>query len=487
MMNVAERIQSICPVCFQKGKIRKIDAEIVEEDGQVWMQKVCPTHGSFKNAYFGDVESYKKWMSYKVSGEPVPEVKTALFHDPPLYKEHCSQPMLTNLVVTNRGDPGDPYCYLDAKTAGYVYEPSLDQLRELMEQTRTEKPVGSDSLQILGGEPTLRDDLFDIIRCARDIGFRHIQIQTNGVCLAENIEYCRRLKSENVSSIYLNFSGITPETNPLLESNIKAIENLGKVNIDVVLTPVLIGGFNNHEVGKIIRFAFDHIDCIRGVHFQPVLSCGSAASLSEDERKKKQVTYSQIMDCIEQEFNGTVSKKDFYPISFVYPIYKFIEVVTREPQIKFTAHPGCGGSTILFMDKGTIIPLTRFVDAEADMKFLTKQAQKKGPLRKLRIATAFIQNINTFVNYDKAPEGFNSKQVLKDAAILGSQYATRCFRQKTLFVGFMGYQDPWDFSVDRLQQCVIHCPTFEGIIPWCSYVGLGYGEKIHKKYAAPKH
>ena len=54
---------------------------------------------------------------------------------------------------------------------------------------------------------------------------------------------------------------------------------------------------------------------------------------------------------------------------------------------------------------------------------------------------------------------------------------------KTLVIGSMWYQDVWNLNIDRLQRCVIHCPTFEGIVPFCSYAGLGYGEKIQKKYS----
>ena len=63
-----------------------------------------------------------------------------------------------------------------------------------MHQTRDEKPIGSKSLQITGGEPTLRGDFFDIIRMAKEIGFSHIQVHTNGLKLAESIDYCQTSK-----------------------------------------------------------------------------------------------------------------------------------------------------------------------------------------------------------------------------------------------------------------------------------------------------
>jgi len=484
-MKVLEKTESVCPTCFQEGKINKIDASIIEDDNKIWILKTCQKHGSFKDIYFSDVKLYERWMKYKMTGNPVSDIKTSLFDDPALYAVHTSQTVLTNLVVTNRCNMRCTYCYMNAGAAGYVYEPSLDQLRDLMQQTRSEKPIGSKAIQITGGEPTLRDDLFNIIRVAKEVGFSHIQVHTNGLKLTESVEYCQRLKNEKVDTVYLSFDGVTETTNPLIEYNKKALENLRKVNLNAVLVPVLVGGKNAQESGKIVRFALDNVDIVRGVHFQPISFCGRATNVKNDERESQRVDYLRIFDAIEKEFPGMISRDDFYPVPFIFPISRFIETFTREHQVEFSAHPGCGGSTFIFMDEGRLIPITRFFDAEALMKFVNEQSKKKGPLRKLRIASAFIINIDHFVDVKKAPLGFNIKQILKEAAIVGSQYALRKFHNKSIFVGSMWYQDPWNMNIDRLQRCVVHTPTFEGIVPFCSYIGLGYGEKIQEKYSIP--
>jgi uncharacterized radical SAM superfamily Fe-S cluster-containing enzyme len=484
-MKILEKTESICPTCFHEGKLRKIDADIIEDNEKVWITKVCQKHGSFKEIFFGDVILYKRWMKFKVTGKPVSYVKTSLFNDPKLYAEHTSQTVLTNLVVTNRCNLRNNQNYSNANTTGYVYEPSLDQLRDLMQQTRVEKPLGSKAIQITGGEPTLRDDLTEIIRTAKEVGFSHVQIHTNGLKLAGSIEYCQSLKNEKVDTIYLNFDGVTKTTNPLMESNIKVIENCKKVNLNIVLVPILIGGKNHHEAGKIIRFAIDNREIIRGVHFQPIFYCDRTIKINNIEQENQRVDYVQILQFIEQEYPGLISRDDFYPISVVFPISKFVEIITREPQTELTAHPGCGGSTFVFIVDGKPLPITRFIDVEAYIKFLTAQTKKKGPLRKLRIASTFMKYIETFVDFKKAPYGFNPKQILKDATVLGSEYALREFRNKTLFVGFMGFQDVWNLDIDRLKRCIIHHSTFEGIVPFCSYHALEYGDKILEKHAIP--
>lgn len=482
-MEELEKIKSICPACYRDGKIQKIDAKITEEDGKVWIYKTCEKHGSFKDIYFSDVDIYKKWIKYKVTGEPAPDVKTQLFDYPALYPEHKSQSVLTNLLITNRCNLRCSYCFMNAGATGVVYEPTLDQIKELMMQARNERPVGSKAIQITGGEPTVRDDLFNIVRMAKDLGFTHVQVNTNGIKLAESVEYCQRLKDEKVNTVYMSFDGVTKKTNPWVEQGKKAIENLRKVNLKIVLVPVLIGGKNLHETGKIVRFALDNMDIVRGVNFQPISFCGRVTKIKDEKRDLQRVDYVQMMAEIENEFDGQISRDDFYPVPFVFPVSKLIEGLKGESQVEFTAHPGCGGATYIFYEDEKPLPITRFIDVEGLLEFINKQSETKGPLKKVRVAASFLKHINDFVDSEKAPHDFDLKKLLKEAALGGNYDSLRGFHYKSLFVGSMWFQDSFNLNIDRLERCVIHYTTLEGIVPFCAYNGLGIGDKIREKHS----
>ncbi len=482
-MKELEKIKSICPACYQQGTIKKIDAKVVEDKGKVWIIKNCKKHGSFKEIYFGDSRIYKKWMNYKIDGKNSPDIKTKILDFPSLYDIHKSQTVLTNLLVTNRCDLRCNYCFMNAGASGVVYEPSLKQIRKLLIQARNEKPMGSKAIQITGGEPTIREDLFDIIRMAKELGFSHLQVNTNGLKLADSIDYCQRLKDEKVNTIYMSFDGVTKKTNPWIEKNKKAIDNLRKINLKLVLVPVLIGDKNIHETGKIVKFALENIDIVRGVNFQPISFCGKVTKIKDEKREIQRVDYIKMMEELEKEFNGKISRDDFYPVPFVFPISRLIELLKGETQVEFTAHPGCGGATYLFIDNGNPLPITRFIDVERLLGFINKQSEIKGPFKKFRIATNFLRNIDKFVDQEKAPKDFNLKKILKDAAIGGSYDSLRGFHYKSLFVGSMWFQDAFNLNIDRLQRCVIHYTTLEGIVPFCSYNGLGMGDKIREKHS----
>ncbi len=485
-MEKLEDTYSICPACNKEGKIVKIPAEIIEENGKVYITKKCKEHGSFKEIYFSDADVYKKWMKYKVTGTDSPDVKTSVFDYPALYDIHKSQSVLTNLLVTNRCNLRCSYCFMNAGASGKVYEPSLSEIRELLVQARNEQPIGSKALQITGGEPTMRKDLFDIIDMGKELGFSHMQLNTNALKLADSAEYCRKIKEHGVNTIYMSFDGVTKKTNPWIDMNKKAIENMRKVNLKGVLVPVLINGKNLHETGKIVKFALDNMDIIRGVNFQPISFCGRVTKVKDDRRDKQRVDYVKMIEAMEKEFDGKISRDDFYPVPFVFPISKLIEMLKGSSQVEFTAHPGCGGATYIFVDdNGKPIPVTRFIDVEGLFNFIDKESQIKGPLKKIRVASAFLKHIDDFVDYNEAPEGFDLKKLLKDAAIGGSYDSLRGFHYKSLFIGSMWFQDAFNLNIDRLKRCVIHYTTFEGIIPFCAYNGLGYGDRIRDKHSVP--
>mgnify|MGYP006279074119 CR=1 FL=1 len=485
-MPILEKTESICPGCYQEGTINKIDAEIIEENGKVWIQKTCDKHGTFKDIYFNDAALYKKWIKYKVDGVKSPDVKTQVLDFPALYDIHKSQSVLTNLLVTNRCDLRCSYCFMNAGASGSVYEPTLDQLKQLMIQARNERPMGSKAIQITGGEPTIREDLLDIVHLAKEVGFSHVQVNTNGLKLADSVEYCKQLKAAKVNTVYMSFDGVTKKTNPWIEKNKQAIENLRKANLKVVLVPVLIGEQNISETGKIVRFALDHMDIVRGVNFQPISFCGRIKKLKDEKRERQRVDYVNMMEALEKEFDGKISRDDFYPVPFVFPVSKLIEMLKGETQVEFTAHPGCGGATYLFVDEDkTPLPITRFIDVEGLLSFIEKESEISGPFKKARVAAAFLRKIDDFVDEEKAPHGFDLKQLLKDAAIGGSYDSLRGFHYKSLFLGAMWFQDPFNLNIDRLQNCVIHYTTLEGIVPFCAYNGLGVGDAIRDKHSIP--
>ncbi len=58
---------------------------------------------------------------------------------------------------------------------------------------RDEKPVLCPAIQFAGGEPTMREDIARIIRIANEFVFTQVQMATNGIKLANSLEFCKEL------------------------------------------------------------------------------------------------------------------------------------------------------------------------------------------------------------------------------------------------------------------------------------------------------
>ncbi len=485
MTKILEKTESICPECFKEGKINKIPAELIEEDGKVFITKTCKKHGSFKDIVFSDVKLYYKWMKYKVDGEGVENIEIKSWESPleKLYSKHLSQSVLTNIMLTNRCNLRCSYCFMNAGAAGYIYEPSLEQLRKLMEQVRNERPVPSKAIQLTGGEPTIRDDLIEIIKMAKEVGFTHIQLNTNGIKLSEDIELCRRIKETGVNTVYMSFDGISKEINPWIEQNKKAIENLRNVGMkSIVLVPVVMKK-NLHELSDIIKYALENNDVVRGVNFQPISFAGRLEKVNQEFVRKNRVDYAEMIKVLEKGLDGQINMDDFYPVPFVYPISKLIENLKGEKQVEFTANPMCGGATYIFVENGKIIPITRFIDVEGFMKFIDDLSKVSGKFKKAKMIASLIKNIGKYIDKEKAPKSFDIKKLLLNALTKGDYGSLGALHHKSLYIGSMWFQDPWDMNISRLKRCVIHYSTLDGVIPFCAYNGLGLGEKIRKKYS----
>ncbi len=245
--------QSICPECN-----RILPAIIFEREEKVFMTKTCPVHGETEELYFGSAQMFAKFSRYWKDGKGThaPNIPVDVCSCPAncgLCSNHLSHTGLSNIIITNRCDLTCWYCFFYVKKGlegAYVYEPTLDQIREMARTLKAERPVPGNSVQITGGEPTIREDLPEIIRIMKEEGVDHIQLNTNGINLALNPSLAKRLKEAGVSNLYLSFDGVSPKTNPKNHWETPyALDACRKAHIGVVLVPTTIKGLNDHELG----------------------------------------------------------------------------------------------------------------------------------------------------------------------------------------------------------------------------------------------
>ncbi len=478
--------KSVCPQC------RKIiPAEIFERDGKVWISKKCEKHGKVEDVYWADYEMYKRAETYAWDGRGVenPQIKKnkpVCPYDCGLCKIHKSHTALANIVVTNRCDSYCWYCFYFAERAGYVYEPSLGQIREMLHTLRSERPVPCNAVQLTGGNPELRDDLFEIIRLAKEEGFDHVQLNTQGTAhLAHEPDYAVKLREAGVNTIYLSFDGVTPKTNPKNHWEIPCIlENCRKAGIGIVLVPTLIKGINDHEIGDILRFGFRHNDVVRAVNYQPVSLVGR---MPQKEREKYRITIPDVIKAIEEQTNGQVTKDDFYPVPAAMAITNFVEALTGKPEYALSTHFACGMGTYIFNVDGKMVPLSKFVDVDGLLEYLKEQAEEiRSGKNKYIVALKMLFKLKSFVDKEKQPKGFSVAKIIYKALIKHDYKALGAFHHKSLFVGMMHFMDLYNYDIERVKRCCIHyAMPGSKIIPFCTFNVMPemYRDKDQKKYS----
>ncbi|MEM1685943.1 MAG: radical SAM protein [Acidilobaceae archaeon] len=495
---------SLCPDC-----LRLLPAIIVERDNKLYIRKICPDHGLIEELYFSDYSMYSRLMKWEETGKGLGGAGAYTSIGAPcpyscgLCTMHENHTALANLVVTNRCDLSCFYCFFYAERAGYVYEPSIEEIRFMARQLKRQSNGLNihTCVQVTGGEPTVREDLIDVIKALVEEGVDYIQLNTNGITIArkfvdnpnDGVSYVRALRKAGVSVVYMSFDGVTPKVNwknhyeaPFA---IEAFRRGGLPN--VVLVPTVLRTINDHQLGDIIRFAGKHIDTVRGVNFQPVSLTGR---VSKADRERYRITIADVAARVEEQTNGEIPKDAWYPVPVVAKFVKFIDAITGKYYDTLSNHPMCGAATYVFIDNidtygvpRRFIPITEFFDVEGFIEYLdearigieSKRLGKRIALVKL------LLNLRKYLDTAKMPKNINMYKIIFNVFIRGNYDAIKEFHYKSLFLGSMHFMDRYNYDVTRVRRCNIHYLMPDGrIIPFCVFNVLEnlYRDYVQKKY-----
>ncbi|MEM4703890.1 MAG: radical SAM protein [Candidatus Bathyarchaeia archaeon] len=478
---------SICPECM-----RRIPMRIYEENGTIFLEKTCPEHGKFDDVYWGDAELFKwfydKWYNARYTGggleNPHTRAEKGCPFDCGICPQHKTPTILGIIDITNRCNMACPVCFAYAGAANYVYEPSYEQIVEMMNVLRNNSPWACNALQFSGGEPTIRNDLPDLIREAQKLGISHVEVNTNGLRIAEDIEYFKKLLDAGLSTLYLQFDGLSDEIyaktrarKELVAVKQKVIENARKLGLDsVVLVVTLARGVNDKELGKIIDYAVKNHDVVRCVNIQPISMAGKAR---KEEMRKMRITIPDAIKDIEEQTNGVVGRYDWRPVNWPVPMTKGMSIIKNKVYPDFTMHPHCGAATFLVIDKdGSYKPIMQYLDvdkfAEVFWDVYYSGVKGKKTTAKMKLLKLLPMAKNEVV-----------RGLIKDVVTKGSYKALGDFMRRIVMIGIMHFQDVWNFDLDRVQKCAIHYATPDGKVrSFCTYNSI-HRQNVEKQFAVP--
>jgi len=441
--------RSLCPVC-----LRKIGARKVAVNGNVYLDKSCPEHGSYRALIWRGADSYLDWgrRAEELGRPAVPLAKENLGcpYDCGLCPNHKAETCVSVMEVTHRCNLACPVCFASSDKAR-AYHPDLDVIAQMYRTVRD--AAGRDTpVQLSGGEPTVRDDLAGIVVMGKAMGFQHVQVNTNGLRIAEDKAYLSDLADSGISAVYLQFDGTTDAVyrhtrgRELLQTKIRAIENCADARVGVVLVPTLVPGVNMQQVGEIVRFAKSWIPCVKGIHFQPISYFGRYPHAPADADR---ATIPDVIHALEDQTAGELKADNFTPRR------------RREAYCAF-------GSLFVLDENGGLLSLGQTPPSPPPAG---RPARREKPLP--------YQQARKFVTqrWRWAEEDAGSQEAKPGS--WESLFARA--RTHSFFISCMPFQDVWTVDLDRVERCCTHVVAPGGrLVPLCAFYLTGAdGRRLH--------
>ena len=447
---------SLCPEC-----LCRVPARRVIRGSRVYLEKHCPRHGAFSARIWDGEPDFSSWQRPKIPTRP-PHCRQPVDRGCPfdcgLCPDHRQRSCTIILEITQHCNLACPVCYADSGNPPNA-DPSLATIAGWYAAARKAGP-GS-NIQLSGGEPTLRDDLPRIVAMGREAGFEFIQVNTNGLRLAQAPVFVRELKAAGLTSVFLQFDGTDDAIyrklrgRDLLAAKQAAIANCGENGIGVVLVPTVVPGVNDHELGRILNLAVDHSPVVRSVHFQPVSYFGRFPHPPND---KDRITLPQLMRSIEAQSDGVFQAGQFSPPGCENALCSF--------SANFMVMPGRSVRPVSRAWSGRCCPQP--VDAD------------------LGAATAIACVARQWAAPPAGTSDADAGGPEKNASETGGPLSLDAFldRAKThmLAVSAMAFQDVWNLDLERARDCCIHVMAPDRrLVPFCLYnLTSSTGERLYR-------
>ncbi len=425
-------VQSVCPVC-----LGRIDAVYEESAGGVDLVKSCPAHGTFRAAVWRGEPAWASWRRPKTPSfprHPLTEARRGCPYDCGLCPEHGQHTCTGQIEVTSRCDLRCPVCYASAGVESA--DPAQEEIARLLDTLR--RVSGPCNVQFSGGEPTLRDDLPDIIRLARQRGFPFIQVNSNGLRLAREPAFAKALAEAGLDSVYLQCDGAddavfrTLRGRPLLAEKLAAIRHCADAGLGVVLVATVAGDVNLAGLGDLLRLALslNERSCLRGLHVQPMAFFGRYPQALADAPR---VTLPDVMAALDGVCGVQIT--DFHPPG--------------------CEHALCSFSAVYRRDGAGLAPLDGvFACCDGERPDVPSAAEGA------RASKAFT------ARHWSAPAATAPNALGDDF----DRFLARAAVDKRFTISGMAFQDAMTLDLDRVRGCCIHTVSPEGLlVPFCLY------------------
>ncbi len=337
--------QSNLGLCNQcRGRVA---AEFFVGDEQIWIRKHCPDCGCTESLVSSHADTWqaKRTLWHYADDDP---------HSCDLHCDRCQVDHAPNMVfidVTNRCNMNCPICIATIRGMGFDFNPPVEYFRKVFAQIAEISPLPV--LLFFGGEPTVRNDLLEIVGAAKKVGLRP-HIVTNGIRLADE-DYCKKLCDARVP-LRFAFDGRNADiyeklrhNRPAYDKKMNALANLRKHSRRKHTIIATVGkGFNDQYLADFLEFCHENRDLISDVGMIPLTENWQPGSFDAGVHTTMEDVEIMVRDAVS---GGDV---EFIPAGLSYAMKKPRSFFRKNPRSEVLllagVHPNCESITLLVSD-----------------------------------------------------------------------------------------------------------------------------------------
>jgi hypothetical protein len=234
------------------------------------------------------------------------------------------------------------------------------------------------------------------------------------------------------------------------------LQHIGSAGLNVTLVAAIQAGVNEDEIGSLVELANEYA-WISGLSLQPATYSGRHFLPEELENR---VTAPDCIRLLCRQSRGLFREDDFFPLP--------------------CAHPNCHVLALAFRHAGSLVPLTRFIDARLNLDLLANGLSFTRDEGKRLVQQYLARNHGCGPAGCCGPEALDQASQANGLPMVSMQtIADRFFEQainekiggKELFrITITSFLDAYNFDVRRVMKCCTHHILPSGhIIPFCAY------------------
>ena len=274
------------------------------------------------------------------------------------YAEYMNAPHRMDLMVSAMTKKGNwhcnqkcIHCYAADQIHAEEEELSTEEWKKILDKCRE---AGIPQVTFTGGEPTMRDDLFELVKYARWFISR---LNTNGIKLTE--EYCRALREAELDSVQITFYSPDSEVHNQLvgadryEETVKGIEHALAAGLSVSINTPLCT--LNKDYVKTLKFLHD-----KGVIYVTCSGLITTGNAAQETSEQLQLTGQELEEILRESV--AYCNKNGMEIAFTSPGW-IEQQVFDELNIP---SPSCGAclSNMAVTPGGNVVPCQSWLSDE---------------------------------------------------------------------------------------------------------------------------